>query len=409
MLEQVSSAPDVHVTETDLEQADTRSLVPAAAARSIGYNVARSIMHAPVVGPANPADLSRGVSSGARNHWSGHAQDAHLSSFAFEEQYHTFAKTGNAIGPGSGTSVGRGHEAPSESQPGRPKEHKRQRVSESARPLTGIALDRPFVLKTRQPWAEKDIATGEEDLTEEQQKYIESLKMDKDAKKSLVSSEDVSIFHGSAGEDYQGRSWIDEPAGLRAERGENCFVPKRLLHTWTGQSKGVNAIRFLPHTGHLLLSAGLDGTAKIWTTLGNRECMRTYIGHTKGIRDCYFAEQGKKFVTAAYDRAIKLWDTESGNMLQKFDAKNATAFSVRTHPSHPDIVLAGMSNKKILQFDARSGEIVQEYDYHLDAVNTITFFDGGQKFISTSGTWDIIVFGCLIVSHDIVVVLFCCR
>ena len=36
------------------------------------------------------------------------------------------------------------------------------------------------------------------------------------------------------------------------------------------------------------------------------------------------------------------------------------------------------------QFDIRSGEIVQEYDRHLGAVNTITFVDGNRRFVSTS-------------------------
>lgn len=115
--------------------------------------------------------------------------------------------------------------------------------------------------------------------------------------------------------------------------------------------------------------------------------MRTYIGHSKGIRECYFAEHGKKFVTAAYDRGIKLWDTETGSMLQKFGDGSAMAYTVRTHPdpSQPDVLLAGMHNKKILQFDMRSGDVVQEYNYHLGPVNTITFIDENRKFLSTSG------------------------
>ncbi len=37
-----------------------------------------------------------------------------------------------------------------------------------------------------------------------------------------------------------------------------------------------------------------------------------------------------------------------------------------------------------LQWDTRSGEIVQEYDRHLGAVNTITFVDENRRFVTTS-------------------------
>lgn len=37
-----------------------------------------------------------------------------------------------------------------------------------------------------------------------------------------------------------------------------------------------------------------------------------------------------------------------------------------------------------LQWDVRSGEITQEYDRHLGAVNTITFVDENRRFVTTS-------------------------
>ena len=37
-----------------------------------------------------------------------------------------------------------------------------------------------------------------------------------------------------------------------------------------------------------------------------------------------------------------------------------------------------------MQWDMREKQIVQEYDRHLGAVNTITFVDLGRRFVSTS-------------------------
>ncbi len=81
-----------------------------------------------------------------------------------------------------------------------------------------------------------------------------------------------------------GRSWLDAPRDIRPDN-DNCYAPKRWLHTWSGHTKGVNQIEFFPNTGHLLLSAGLDGKVKIWNVHGTYKCMRTYMGHTK-VRVC---------------------------------------------------------------------------------------------------------------------------
>jgi hypothetical protein len=56
----------------------------------------------------------------------------------------------------------------------------------------------------------------------------------------------------------QGRTWLAPPREKRNEA-DNCFLPKRWVHTWEGHKKGVNAIRFFPKTGHLMLSAGEHG------------------------------------------------------------------------------------------------------------------------------------------------------
>lgn len=49
--------------------------------------------------------------------------------------------------------------------------------------------------------------------------------------------------------------------------------------------------------------------------------------------------------------------------------------------------MAGCADKKIYQWDIDSGDLVQEYNYHLGAVNTVTFFDEGRRWAAAAGGW----------------------
>lgn len=52
-------------------------------------------------------------------------------------------------------------------------------------------------------------------------------------------------------------------------------------------------------------------------------------------------------------------------------------------PEKQHVLLAGMGDKKIVQWDQRSGLITQQYDQHMGPVNTITFIDNNTKFVTT--------------------------
>jgi len=50
-------------------------------------------------------------------------------------------------------------------------------------------------------------------------------------------------FHGKHEIDpITKRSWIEPPKEKRKEN-EYCYLPKKHIHTWSGHTKGVNAIR----------------------------------------------------------------------------------------------------------------------------------------------------------------------
>ncbi|GAA5945171.1 hypothetical protein JCM1841_001897 [Sporobolomyces salmonicolor] len=201
--------------------------------------------------------------------------------------------------------------------------------------------------------------------------------------------EEKSVFHGKETHDYLGRTYLHVPldvegVNLRGTPGEQeCFVPKRCVHTWSGHTKGVSRIQLFPGSGHLVLSGSLDTRIKLWDVYQSGKCLRTFMGHSKAVHDVTFDNAGSQFLSAAFDRQMKLWDTETGQCKQAF-SNGKIPYCIKFHPEQQSTFLAGMSDKKIIQYDIRSGEITQEYDQHLGPVNTITFVDENRRFISTS-------------------------
>lgn len=243
-----------------------------------------------------------------------------------------------------------------------------------------------------------------------------------------------STFHGGGAVDYQGRPWTAPPKGAEGrgvrlqvacwscilremftplhlpsappsppptqDGGDHaCYIPKRISRTLSGHTKGVQSVEFSPSTGHLLLSASLDGKAKVWDASGAFKfgVKRTYHGHSGGVRSARFNADGSVFATASFDKTVKVWDTETGAVRGALNAKG-TAFCVAWAPADdPNVLLVG-TWRKVLQWDLRVSSAataatavdsagspnVMDYDRHYAAVNTINFFDGGRRFASAS-------------------------
>ncbi|PVU90821.1 hypothetical protein BB559_004416 [Furculomyces boomerangus] len=249
------------------------------------------------------------------------------------------------------------------------------------------------------PWAgyhgetkgEKVGPTEEQMLEWNSQKQTSTSKPEQGEEIIENTEEESTVFHGTQERDYQGRTYMEYPRDLNdpsinfsIEPGsQGCFPPKQCVHQFTAHAKGVSAIRFLPKTGHLLLTSGMDGRVKLWDFYHSRSLLRSYIGHTKAVRDITFDNKGSRFLSTSYDKFIKLWDTETGQCISKFTS-NKTPYVSRFHPTLQNIFLTGQSDKKIIQWDIRTKGKVQEYNEHMGAVSTITFVEDGRRFISTS-------------------------
>ncbi|KAF5956230.1 hypothetical protein HYC85_003455 [Camellia sinensis] len=195
--------------------------------------------------------------------------------------------------------------------------------------VDNLASETWLLKNQKSPWAGKKEGLQME-LTEEQKKYAEEYAKKKGEEKSRNSEKgefvaDKSTFHGKEERDYQGGSWIAAPKDAKATN-DHCYIPKRLV--------------------------------KIWDVFNSGKCMRTYMGHSMAVRDIWFCNDGTQFLTAGYDKNIKYWDIETGQGISAFSI-GKIPYVVRLNPDEDkqNILLAGMSDKKIVQWDMNTGQI----------------------------------------------------
>ncbi|KAM4633534.1 pre-mRNA-processing factor 17 [Polymixia lowei] len=362
--------------------------------KEVNYNPTYETMFAPEFGPVNPYKSQQ--MAAPRNMLSGYAEAAHVNDFMFEQQRRTFSTYGYALDPSVDTSqlscnsyIGAVDEAEKNKgltvfEAGSKKSEKRKKVKGG---------DAGEIDNFLGPWAkytdEKDGAKP----SEEEQKELDEItakRQKKGRNEEDAPAEEKTILHVKDMYDYQGRSYLHIPQDVginlrTVDIPDKCYLPKKQIHVWSGHTKGVSAIRLFPASGHLLLSCSMDCKIKLWEVYNERRCIRTFIGHSKAVRDICFNNTGTQFLSAAYDRYIKLWDTETGKCISPFTNRKVP-YCVKFNPDEDkqNLFVAGMSDKKIVQWDVRTGEVVQEYDRHLGAVNTITFVDENRRFVSTS-------------------------
>lgn len=151
------------------------------------------------------------------------------------------------------------------------------------------------------PWAPYEDESRVAKPTPEESAEIESFMAKKrrfGTKNEEKEFEEKCHIHIEDVHDYQGRSFLHAPhdldVNLRADHTPNkCFLPKKLLHTYSGHSKALTAIRWFPRSAHLLLSCGMDAKIKLWEVYKERRCVITYLGHKQAVRDIDFNRKGE--------------------------------------------------------------------------------------------------------------------
>lgn len=369
-------------------KAEKRAEIDPRKDKIIYYNPKYEDLYAPMFGPRFDDEEDEG-----KNFLTGHIEDAFVDEAQFEEQRKQFHRHGKALDPSDNSALSLVQRNLASTAIGSNVSDQEAGKKEKAEKRKRLRNDDPSdVDNFVGPWAEFEDEVKVSQPSEQEKEEIDQFmaKKKKVVYKKEAKEEEKSTLHIKDPYDYQGRSFLHPPHDLGVNLKydhvpDKCFIPKKCLHTFTGHTNSVTAIRWFPVSAHLFLSCSMDSKIKLWEVYNERRNILTYHGHPKAVRDICFNRTGEQFVSCDYEKGLKLWDTEYGKCIRRFENRKmvyCVKFNTDADSSH--LFLTGMRDKKILCWDCRTGAITQEYDRHLGPVNTINFVDDNRRFVSTS-------------------------
>ncbi|KAJ8290511.1 hypothetical protein GJAV_G00013820 [Gymnothorax javanicus] len=168
-------------------------------------------------------------------------------------------------------------------------------------------------------------------------------------------------------------------------RNSGAEIPRRVRLRIQAHQGPVNTVQWcpVPHLSHLLLSASMDGTAKVWDGSDSGQCLRTCSSHSGAVRDACWSPCGRRLLTGSFDNKVLLTDVETGQEVVGVNNQFKVTCLALQH-SDPNVFLCGGFSPEVKAWDIRTCKVVRVYQAAIQQTLDILFLPGGKEFVSSS-------------------------
>jgi serine/threonine protein kinase len=163
-----------------------------------------------------------------------------------------------------------------------------------------------------------------------------------------------------------------------------------------GHTDWVMSVRFSPD-GERLVSAGRDGTLRIWSPSDGREIRLLRIGGD-GVRTVAFTPDGRHLVAGCRDGSVRVWTADGKKEFWQWEAHTGPVESLAVTPDGRRILTGGQDQSMRL-WALDSGRLTrriggQVMERHWDAVLSVAILPDGTRAVSgsrdlTMRLWDL--------------------
>jgi WD40 repeat protein len=164
-----------------------------------------------------------------------------------------------------------------------------------------------------------------------------------------------------------------------------------LIRTLEGHSGFVDGVAVTPD-GRRAVSASWDKTLKVWD-LESGSMLRTLEGHTAHVYGVAVTPDGTRAVSASWDHTLKVWDLDTGRMLRTLEGHSDSVSAVAVTPDGKRAISAS-GDHTLKLWDLESGRALRTLEGHAQSVFGVAVAPDGKRAVSASGDktlklWDL--------------------
>lgn len=163
---------------------------------------------------------------------------------------------------------------------------------------------------------------------------------------------------------------------------ESSIENWRIARTLTAHSDWVSSLA-ITADGQRLVSGSFDKTVKIWR-LQTGELLHTLSGHAKGVFSVATSPGGEILASGSWDETVKLWRIADGTLL---DTLTGHIGSVRSVAISPDgqILASGSFDQTIKLWQLTGGIVQSRLTEYSGPIYSVAFSPDGQLLASGGG------------------------
>lgn len=155
----------------------------------------------------------------------------------------------------------------------------------------------------------------------------------------------------------------------------------REIHSLNGHTGHVCSTSFSPD-GRRIVSASYDKTVRIWDCLTG-QCIKTLNKHSEPVFSASFSPDGKRVVSASDDNTIRIWDAETGELLKTM-AEHSSFVRFAAFNSNGKQIISHSYDNTVRIWNAESGQLIRTLEGHTRPVIDAAFSPDEKHILSVS-------------------------